>query len=113
MKRRLHLTLKQHLSNFPSNKVKNLEIPKFGADDSVTQVSSILKYKSYPRFIVILKCMKNKILHFKEVITEEIEKEILKLGNTNTSQKTIFPLELYKKILTYLQIFIHQHKHCN
>ena len=100
------------LNNFFSNIVQKLEIPKFDANDLVTGsikdpvFKAVLKYKHHQNILAAHKYSKNKVFHFKEVNIGEVEKEILKLDKTKTSQKkTILLLESLRKILIYLQNF--------
>ena len=91
------------LNNFFSNIVKKLNIPKFNSNNSVTEnikdpvFKAILKYKNYLSILAVQKYSKNKILHFEEVNTGEVEKEILKLDKTTASQKTDIPTRIIKE----------------
>ena len=90
-------------SNFFSNIVKKLNIPKFNSNHSVTEniedsaFKAILKYKNHPSILAIQKYSKNKTFHFKEVNIGEVEKEILKLDKTKASQKTDIPTRIIKE----------------
>ena len=100
------------MNNFFSNTVKKLEIPKFNSNNSVTQnikdpvFKAILKHKNHPSILAIQKYSKNKTFHFEEVNIGEVEKEVEKEVRQNESlklhKKLIFPLELSRKILIFV-----------
>ena len=71
------------LTNFFSNIVKKLNIPKFNSNNSVTKnikdpvFTAIFKYKNHPSILSIQKYSKSKTFNFEEVNIGEVEKEIL------------------------------------
>ena len=91
------------MNKFFSNIVKNLGIP---VDDDFDPVignlkgpvfKAILKYKNHPSILGIRDTQKNSIFCFKEVIIEEIEKEISKLNSKKASQNSDIPTRIVKE----------------
>ena len=87
------------LNNFFSNIIKKLNIPEFNLNNSVNEnikdpvFKTILEYKNHPCILPIQKYSKKKTFR------------LVKLSKTKALEKTIFPLELSRKILIYLQTF--------
>ena len=85
------------LNNFFSNIIKKLNIPEFNSNNSVNEnikdpvFKTILEYKNHPSILPIQKYSKKKTFR------------LVKLSKA--LEKTIFPLELSRKILIYLQTF--------
>ena len=100
------------LNNFFSNIVKKLEIPKFDSNDLVTEnikdpvFKAISKYENHRSILVIQKYKNSKIFHFQEVKIGEIRKEILKLDQTKTLQKTDIPTRIIKENIDIFAEFL-------
>ena len=73
------------MNDFFSDIRKKLEIPKFDANNPLTEnikdpvFKAILKYKNHPSILAIQEYSKNKTFDFEEVNTEKSKKKILGL----------------------------------
>ena len=91
------------MNEFFSSIVQKPQIPKFDANDSVTEnlkdpvFKLNLKYKNHASILAIQKYRKKKTFYFEEVNTGEIEKQMFMLHITKASQKTDTPTGISKE----------------
>ena len=99
-------------SNFVSNIVKQLNIPKVNSDNSVTKnikdplFKAILKYQNHLIILAIQKYSKNETFHSEEVKIGEVKKEIHKLDKTKASQKTDISIRIIKENIDIFADFL-------
>ena len=99
----------QRFNQFFSNIVKNLDIPKYVAEDTLhlnlknhPTLMTILKYRDHPSIITIRRFRYQTVpFHFSHIDKKTVLKIIRSLSNNKASQETDFPVRVVKENAEY------------
>ena len=69
-------------------------------------MKAIIKYRLHPSIIAIKKCVSSFSFSFSQVQRDEIIKEINNLEQIKQRRAQTFPLNLLRKTLIFLEIFV-------